>query len=163
MAAPVLSLHLSRYSWLPASLGQMWRLLLWNALPEILKSWLEHSQKDSEKSLPRGEGCQPQTEQHENICRSVAFPVQDRQGSDKSSSALEGWKSGGIHLRHTVHLCCEIMRWSSAKLFWQAVPHLSWLKMKPLAFKAYEEFTVQMEESLMGFVRSVKRAGSSRT
>lgn len=71
--------------------------------------------------------------EHLQIC---SFPGAGSSGLRQILLSPGGLEVGGIHLRHTVHLCCEIMRWSSAKLFWQAVPHLSWLKMKPLAFKA---------------------------
>lgn len=75
------------------------------------------------------------------------------------------WRAGswGIHLRHMVRLCCHSEVVTGKAFLTSSSPFIKIENEAVLAFKAYEEFTVEMEESQMGFVRSVKRVCSSRT
>lgn len=62
-----------------------------------------HKEKGSDKSLPRGEDCQPQTGLQ--IC---SFPAWCRMVRAQINPP-QPWRAGswGIRLRHTVHICCD--------------------------------------------------------
>lgn len=62
-----------------------------------------HKEKGSDKSLPRGEGCQSQTD-----LQTCSFPAWCRMVRAQINPP-QPWKAGswGICLHHTVHLCCD--------------------------------------------------------